>query len=93
MGEVVQAALAAFFPFSRAACHQGAVMLGSLPCDGWFYKIDGQNFGPLSLTQVQEMLVVGHLQPQQVVCNRAQERLLFLRAEAFRPGLQLAAAG
>jgi hypothetical protein len=68
-------------------------MIGSLPCDGWFYTIDGQTFGPLSRTQVQELLVVGHLQPRQVVCNRAQERLLFLRAEAFRPRLQLATAG
>jgi hypothetical protein len=70
-------------------------MLGSLPADGWFYKLDGQTFGPLSRTQLQELLIVGHLQPLQVVCNRGEgdQRLLFLRAAALRSVLQLAAAG
>jgi hypothetical protein len=68
-------------------------MFGSLPCDGWFYKLDGETFGPLSQAQVQELLLVGQLQPRQIVWNRAQESLLFLRAEALRARLQLAVAG
>jgi len=30
---------------------------------GWFYKRDGQSFGPLSTDQVQQLLTTGVLQP------------------------------
>ena len=68
-------------------------MLGSLPCDGWYCKLDGQTLGPLSRAQVQELLLVGQLQPRQVMWNRAAERLLYLRADTLRPPLLLAVAG
>ena len=67
-------------------------MFGSLPNDGWYCKLDGQTFGPLSRAEVQELLTMGRLGPRQVMWNRGPQRLLYLRADTLRSQLPLSIA-
>jgi hypothetical protein len=50
------------------------------PCEGWFYKQDGQGFGPVSTEQLKELLAAGQLQPCQAVWKQSSHGLLFVHA-------------
>jgi hypothetical protein len=57
-------------------------MVSESTLHGWYYRQDGQVFGPLSTGQLQELLAAGRLPARQVVWNRRDQRLLFVYAEA-----------
>ena len=46
------------------------------PLEGWYYKQDGQAFGPLPTGQLKELLAAGRLQPRQAVWQRGSDGCL-----------------
>jgi hypothetical protein len=50
------------------------------PFEGWYYKQDGQAFGPIPTGQLKELLAAGRLQPRQAVWQRGTHGLLFVHA-------------
>jgi hypothetical protein len=46
----------------------------------WYYRQDGQTFGPVSLDQLREQLTTGQLQPRQAVWKQRGHGLLFIHA-------------
>src|SRR5262245_22728742 len=58
---------------------EGGVMV-TKPSHGWYFKLNGQTFGPFSAGQLQELLTAGRLQPRHVVWNQREQRLIFVYA-------------
>jgi hypothetical protein len=50
------------------------------PFEGWYYKQDGQAFGPIPTGQLKELLAAGRLQPRLAVWRRGSDGLLFVHA-------------
>jgi hypothetical protein len=50
------------------------------PFEGWYYKQDGQAFGPIPTGQLKELLAAGRLQPRQAVWQRSSHGLHFVHA-------------
>ena len=50
------------------------------PFEGWYYKRDGQAFGPIPTGQLKELLAAGRLQPRQAVWQRSSHGLRFVHA-------------
>jgi hypothetical protein len=50
------------------------------PLEGWYYKQDGQAFGPLPTGQLKELLAAGRLQPRQTVWKKGSHGLRFVHA-------------
>jgi len=50
------------------------------PFEGWYYKRDGQTFGPILTGQLKELLAAGQLQPRQAVWQRSGHDLRFVHA-------------
>ena len=48
--------------------------------EGWYYKRDGQAFGPIPTGQLKELLAAGRLQPRQAVWQRRGHDLRFVHA-------------
>jgi hypothetical protein len=67
-------------PRARNFALWGFVMVSESSTHGWYYKHNGQTFGPVSTGQLQELLSSGRLPAQQVVWNQRQQQLLFVRA-------------
>jgi hypothetical protein len=59
--------------------------------EGWYYKQNGQTFGPFSTQQLQEFLAAGRLQARQAVWKFGSQRVLFVpaAAAAFEGGRML----
>ena len=52
------------------------------PFEGWYYKLDGQAFGPVPTGQLKQLLAAGRLQPRQAVWQQSGHDLLFVPAAA-----------
>ena len=50
------------------------------PLAGWYYKQDGQAFGPIPTGRLKELLAAGRLQPRQAVWQRGSHGLRFVHA-------------
>lgn len=49
--------------------------------DGWFYKQNGETFGPVSLLQLRELVAPGQIQPRQAVWKQnAQDHFFYCAA-------------
>ena len=48
--------------------------------EGWYYKQDGQAFGPIPTGRLKELLAAGRLQPRQAVWQRSGHGLRFVHA-------------
>jgi hypothetical protein len=48
--------------------------------DGWYYRLDGAKHGPISTTQLKELLSAGQLQSRQAVWRQGGRRMFFLPA-------------
>ena len=48
--------------------------------DGWYYKKDGQTFGPVSPLELKELLASGRLQPRQAVWRQGAQAYVFVHA-------------
>ena len=48
--------------------------------EGWYYKRDGQAFGPIPPGKLKELLAAGRLQPRQAVWQRGSHGLRFVHA-------------
>jgi hypothetical protein len=48
--------------------------------EGWYYKQDGQAFGPIPTGRLKELLAAGRLQPRQAVWRRDSDGLRFVHA-------------
>jgi len=59
---------------------EGGNMRTEWPSEGWYYKQNGQTFGPVSLDQLRELLTTGQLQPRQAVLKAGTQSLLFVHA-------------
>ena len=56
------------------------------PCEGWYYKQDGQAFGPVPTGRLRELLAAGRLRPRQAVWRRGNDGLLFVHAATAASG-------
>jgi GYF domain 2 len=56
------------------------------PFAGWYYKRDGQAFGPIPTGRLQDLLAAGRLQPRQAVWQRGKHGLLFVHAATAASG-------
>ena len=59
------------------------------PFEGWYYKQDGQAFGPIPTGRLKELLAAGRLQPRQAVWQRGSDGLLFVHATTAVLGSQV----
>jgi hypothetical protein len=59
------------------------------PFEGWYYKLDGQAFGPVPTGQLKQLLAAGRLQPRQAVWQRGSDGLLFVHATTAVLGSQV----
>jgi hypothetical protein len=50
------------------------------PLEGWYYRVSGQTFGPVSSEQLREALAQGRLQSRQAVWRQGRHRLVFVHA-------------
>jgi hypothetical protein len=50
------------------------------PSEGWYYRHDGQAFGPVASAQLRDLLAAGRLRPRQAVWQRGGHGLLFVQA-------------
>jgi hypothetical protein len=50
------------------------------PFEGWYYKQDGQAFGPVPTGRLKELLAAGRLRPCQAVWQRGGDGLRFVHA-------------
>ncbi len=50
------------------------------PFEGWYYRQNGQAFGPIPTGQLKELLATGRLQPRQAVWQQGTHSLLFVHA-------------
>ena len=50
------------------------------PVEGWYYKQDGQAFGPIPTGHLKELLAAGRIQPRQAVWQRGNDGLRFVHA-------------
>ncbi len=48
--------------------------------DGWYYKLDGQTFGPVAAGELKELLAAGRLQPQDPVWKQVGPCRLYVRS-------------
>jgi hypothetical protein len=48
--------------------------------EGWYYRQDGQVFGPTPTGRLKDLLAAGRLRPRQAVWRRGGDRLLFVHA-------------
>jgi hypothetical protein len=58
------------------------------PFEGWYYKLDGQAFGPVPPGRLRQLLAAGRLQPRQAVWQRGSDCLLFVHAVTAALGSQ-----
>ena len=68
-------------------------MVGQTLRDGWYYRHNGEKIGPLSRTQLGELLSAGLLRPLQAVWRASRHGLLFLPAAAAAAALEGEANG
>jgi len=63
--------------------------------EGWFYKQNGERFGPVSSGQLQELVGSGQVQPRQAVWKYGNHSLLFMHAAtaASAPRANLSSLG
>jgi hypothetical protein len=50
------------------------------PFEGWYYRQDGQAFGPVPMGGLKDLLAAGRLQPRQAVWRRNDHGFLFVHA-------------
>jgi len=48
--------------------------------EGWFFKQNGERFGPVSQPQLTELITSGQIQPRQAVWKQCLEDLFFVCA-------------
>jgi hypothetical protein len=53
---------------------------------GWYYKQNGETFGPVSLHQLQVLVTNGQLHPRHAVWQVGNQCLLFLHASTVVSG-------
>jgi hypothetical protein len=56
------------------------------PSEGWYYKQDGQAFGPILTEQLRQLLAAGRLRPRQAVWQRGSHGLRFVHTETAASG-------
>jgi hypothetical protein len=56
------------------------------PSEGWYYRQDGQAFGPIPTGRLKDLLAAGRLQPRQAVWQRGSHSLLFVHTAAVAFG-------
>jgi GYF domain 2 len=54
--------------------------------EGWYYRQDGEAFGPISTEKLKELLVAGRLRPRQAVWMMGNHSLFFIHAETAASG-------
>jgi hypothetical protein len=54
----------------------------------WYYKQNGETFGPVSLDQLRELLTTGELLPRQAVWKVGTQSLLFVHATTAAMGTE-----
>ena len=50
--------------------------------EGWYYKLEGQVFGPISIGHLKKLLAAGRIQPCQAVWQQECDGLRFVHAAA-----------
>jgi hypothetical protein len=53
---------------------------------GWYYRQDGQAFGPVPTGRLRDLLAAGRLRPRQAVWRRGGDGLLFVHAATAGSG-------
>jgi hypothetical protein len=48
--------------------------------EGWYYRMNGEQLGPVSPMRLKELVVTGQLQPRQAVWRQSPHSLLFVPA-------------
>ena len=56
------------------------------PFEGWYYRQDGQAFGPIPTGRLKELLAAGQLQPRQAVWQQGSHGLRFVHAATAASG-------
>jgi hypothetical protein len=50
------------------------------PSEGWYYRQNGEAFGPIPTGRLKDLLAAGRLQPRQAVWTKGSHGLLFVHA-------------
>jgi hypothetical protein len=61
-------------------------MRAELGSQVWYYKQNGETFGPVSREQLRALVTTGQLRPRQVVWRVGDQSLLFLHASTVVSG-------
>ena len=56
------------------------------PGEGWYYRQDGEAFGPIPTEKLKELLAAGRLRPRQAVWQKGSHSLRFIHAETAASG-------
>jgi len=56
------------------------------PFEGWYYRQNGETFGPIHSEQLRELLAAGQLRPRQAVWQKGSHGLLFVHAATAASG-------
>jgi GYF domain 2 len=56
------------------------------PFEGWYYRQDGEPFGPVPTGRLKGLLAAGRLLPRQAVWQRSGHDLLFVHAATAASG-------
>jgi hypothetical protein len=56
--------------------------------EGWFYKQNGEKFGPVSRLQLRELVTSGQVQPRQAVWKQCTQALIFVCAATVAFGTE-----
>ena len=56
--------------------------------EGWFYKQNGEKFGPVSQLQLRELVTSGQLRPRQAVWTQDTQSLFFICAATVAFGAE-----
>jgi hypothetical protein len=59
----------------------------------WFYKQNGERFGPVSRLQLRELVTSGQVQPRQAVWMQSAQALIFVCAATVAFGTENEALG
>jgi hypothetical protein len=56
--------------------------------EGWYYKQNGERFGPVSRLQLRELVTSGQVQPRQAVWKQSTQNLFFVWAATVAFGTE-----
>jgi hypothetical protein len=56
--------------------------------EGWYYKENGERFGPVSLLQLRELVASGQIQPRQAVWKQNAQDKFFVCAATVAFGTE-----